>query len=302
MLSPAAVAFFSRYPEGNPFGIKGPLYGPEGHRGQDVPVGAHGQVYALRGGTVVSSARSSVLGNYYVIKVGSADYDGYCHQLNPHALNSQIVQGQPVSIAAGPGDYHGSAWTGPHLHLTNGLAVTSVYQGVVRDPRPIIQAQLTAAAAGGSTPIDNRIPERNPDMPSLFHDLSTTPFLFALAGGSPGTPANWLETSDVTFATQLSAQIGASSAGLSHGSFVGFKAAYLAPVTVAGQAEGQPSSAVLDVLNQILTALGKLGGEAPGLSELVTALGQDRADILTAVNGVPEATVTHLGSTLSKAL
>lgn len=128
------------------------------HHGQDVPVAEHGAVYALRAGTVVVAARkpSPVLGYYYVIQVAPGDYDGYCHQLRIPAIGTNVTAGQLTSIAAGYNDAHGSAWSGPHLHYTNGPATFSVLgTDDVRDPRPVIRSVLAGFAGGGSIPLDD---------------------------------------------------------------------------------------------------------------------------------------------------
>lgn len=122
-------------------------------------------------------------------------------------------------------------------------------------------------AGGGESPLINR---KGTNMSNLFHDLSTSPYLFALAGGSPGTPANWLETSDVGLATALSAQLGASSAGLTHGSFLAWKAAYLAPVVSAGGVAAPPQGGPAPAIDYaalaaaISTALAPSFGTIPG--------------------------------------
>ncbi|HEY4267859.1 MAG TPA: M23 family metallopeptidase [Galbitalea sp.] len=112
-----------------------------------------------------------------------------------------------------------SRW--PHIDAT--------VDGVRVEFEPLVNSLATAS--GGSTPLNNL--EGNP-MPSLFHNLDSKPLRYALAGGSPGTPANWLETTDKGLATALSAQIGAASAGLNDASFKAWKAAYLASVATTG--------------------------------------------------------------------
>lgn len=177
-LSAAAVAFFRKYVNGRYFREKAPEYGPFGHHGQDIPCSTHEQEYALRAGVVAIMGRSSVVGNYAAIKVAVGDYDGYCHWLAGTfpATGTVIAQSRPLGVAAGPADFHGSAWTGPHLHLTNGPTSVSVLgTDDVRDPAPIIRAQVAAFAGGGSTPIangaepvDQRTLRRDLDMDVLF--------------------------------------------------------------------------------------------------------------------------------------
>jgi len=112
---------------------------------------------------------------------------------------------------------------------------------------------LSGTAGLPTTPIVTR----KESTVALYHKLGTTPLLYALAGGSPGTPANWLETTDPGFATQLAGQAG-NSAGLSADSFEAFKRAYLAPVN--GAASGTPgapadNSAILKALADLTAAV-----------------------------------------------
>jgi hypothetical protein len=150
---------------------------------------------------------------------------------------SRVSTGRPV--------INGTHTTGFYLDVAttafqNWLLVNGHRYGLTRplgdaDPNHWRYTPGTATVALHVTSLDGSTAAPRPKgkTMNLFHDLSTSPFLFALAGGSPGTPANWLETSDSNFANQLSAQIGASSAGLSHDSFLAWRAAYLAPVTIA---------------------------------------------------------------------
>lgn len=58
--------------------------------------------------------------------------------------------------------------------------------------------------------------------------------IFALAGASPGTPANWQETKGQALANAWAAQVGGNAALLSESQFYAWKADFLAPLKVAG--------------------------------------------------------------------
>lgn len=105
--------------------------------------------------------------------------------------------------------------TGPHVHIHDVAAdgVTRLYP-------------FTTIRPAGTTPT----PLLTKGTPMLFHLIGSTPTRYALAGTSPGTPANWLETTDQTLANQLSGQAGGPSAGLNGPSWEAWKAAYLARV------------------------------------------------------------------------
>ena len=130
---------------------------------------------------------------------------------------------------------------------------------------------FTAAAGlpgGGTTLVLGK-----EDQPMLFLKLGTTPALYALAGTSPGTPANWLETSDGAFANQLAAQTG-TAAALSAGSFEAWKKAYLAPVNgVAAGTPGAPAdnTAILAAL-EALTAAVVAKPNAPSAEAIAKAI------------------------------
>jgi hypothetical protein len=145
-------SFYARARWGNLWHIKGPLYGPDGHRGHDLKAAARQDVPALRAGTVEYVGRSSVLGPVVVIKVGNEDYDGYAHLYGVDVkVGDKVSQGEVIAQTAGVKDDHGSAWLGPHLHITNGAYPGSVYSGATRNPAnvigPIVDAPVIVPAA-----------------------------------------------------------------------------------------------------------------------------------------------------------
>jgi len=156
MATPGNVlAFYAEKRWGNRHGIKGPLYGAAGHRGHDIKTAAREAVPALRGGKVVYTGRSSVLGPVVVIEVGPGNYDGYAHLYGLKVeTGDHVAQGEIIALTAGVGDYHGTAWLGPHLHITNGALSGSVFAGATRDPAPGIRDILAdvAVLAPASTP------------------------------------------------------------------------------------------------------------------------------------------------------
>lgn len=81
--------------------------------------------------------------------------------------------------------------------------------------------------SGGSTPTPSR---KRHSMSTLYRLEGQS--LWALAGDSPGTPANWRETKLQSFANELAAQHG-TAATLSRGTWDAWKADYLAPLGVA---------------------------------------------------------------------
>lgn len=105
----------------------------------------------------------------------------------------------------------------------------------------------TAAAGGNATPIIER--EETP-MGVMYYrtknDKRGGPIAeWALAGTSPGTPANWLVTTNQEVATEMATSgAGGSSVFLGKVSYDTFRASYLAPLNIAG---GTVSSGSIDV-------------------------------------------------------
>ena len=126
-------------------------YHPNGHHGLDLVHVQHAGIPALRAGRVVwREDRNSVLGNIIVVQVTPTDFDGYCHTL-PIAKTGDTVQaGQVIGQVAGWDDFHGTAWTGPHTHLTNSSIYTGVLGVNTRDPAPVVLAVLGLSTASSN--------------------------------------------------------------------------------------------------------------------------------------------------------
>lgn len=196
------------------------------HRGHDIKAPRGQQVPALHGGKVHKLGYSSVLGYYVVVRLSAFTFDFYCHLIVGTRPTVGVVlnQGDSVGAIAGAGDDPGSAWTGPHLHYGAGPLASSVTSGLTYNATKRISDALTTFAATNPSPLPG---SRRNTMSTLFNHAGKN--LWALAGDSPGTPANWLETADKTFADQLARQHG-DAASLSTQSWANWKAAYLAPL------------------------------------------------------------------------
>lgn len=139
--------FYAPARQGNAFGIKGPFYGPQGHRGQDYRAAVHESIpnYVPKGARCVLNGHSSVLGNYTVLRRGLMFY-GWAHLLigSRPDVGAIVPQGGSVGKAAGPQDDHGSAWSGAHCHTTRGLTLMHIVYGAVLNPVTAIKAALKA--------------------------------------------------------------------------------------------------------------------------------------------------------------
>lgn len=147
------------------YGTPGDVFGATAgrdnpHRGQDYKRPAGSKVVAYETCTVVDSdLKSSVLG-YSVVARRARDglFIGWAHLLvGTRPANGTVLQpGDQVGLVAGPNDYHGSAWTGPHIHTTEGPTAGHIYSGTVTDPAPdIAAARGGTAGGGGSTGVVN---------------------------------------------------------------------------------------------------------------------------------------------------
>jgi hypothetical protein len=145
-----AAAFYGSL--GPRFGVPGPYYGIQGHRGQDFPNAAGTPVPAWEGGKVVLIQYSPFLGTVVVLELNDGKYAGYAHlKAGPPVKMFQVIPaGGTVGVVAGKGDNPGSSWGGPHLHTTLGGTVLAVFAGAVSDPLPRIQNAKAGTAV--STP------------------------------------------------------------------------------------------------------------------------------------------------------
>ncbi len=186
------------------------------------------RVYAAAAGTVTRVWETSTMGLIIEIDHG----DGYRTRYN-HLAGTLVQQGDQVKVGQHIGTMgnSGTAAAGTHLHFelwVNGVRV---------DPAPYF---TTTAGAGGTSIIPER---KKHTMASLYHKQNSAPTLYALAGDSPGTPANWLETTAQSLANAWSAQIGGPSAGINAETWDVYKADYLAPLAIAGTASTAPVGA-----------------------------------------------------------
>lgn len=101
--------------------------------------------------------------------------------------------------------------------------------------------------------------KRKKTMSTIFHRIDNGKYTFALAGESPGTSANWLETTDGAFANKL-AETHGNSKLLSSDTWDSWKARYLEPLKIAGTV-GEGGSA----------------GSAPSAAEVAKAVNDDAA-------------------------
>lgn len=175
-----AQTFYQSMHYGNRFGIKAPIYGPQGHRGQDfngMPIGT--DIPAWCSGVVAENYYSNALGNVISIMRPDGLRAGYCHMENRSPLNTgEIVTfEQPIGQLGATG----TAALGPHLHATLG---GNPSYGAVQDPLPYIVNALTAAAnVAPPKPLQKR---KNQMATIIVAPDTSCGFLLTRADGGPG--------------------------------------------------------------------------------------------------------------------
>jgi hypothetical protein len=206
---------------GNLFGVRGPFYGPRGHLGVDFnrhPAGT--PIPSWTAGLVAAVSKSRNLGWLIIVRRTDGLFAGFCHLVEQPRLTvgDRVNVGDIVGKVGSTGLFS----TGPHLHATLEPAITI---GTVNatDPLPYIRKAVQPST------------RRKGTMSTLFFTKQGNKVLYALAGDSPGTEANWLETADQGLANALAAQHG-NAAELSTASFASWKARYQQPVQTVGGA------------------------------------------------------------------
>lgn len=167
----SVAQFYSSSHRGNAFGVRGPLYGASGHRGDDTNGWASGTaIPSFVSGTVVRAERQVGLG--WVVTVYSprlpgttrAGWVSFCHE---QAASVGVGKRIYVGSYVGPVGNTGTLSLGPHVHVVVSYTSSDPAKGSVVDPRPFINAsKLTPAGQGVSlleddptAPIKPRIPE-----------------------------------------------------------------------------------------------------------------------------------------------
>jgi hypothetical protein len=121
------------------------------HRGLDFGAAPREQWHAIKAGTVTGRGRSSIVGYWLEVLDGDGMYWTYCHLYAPGvwqllATRRKIAEAGIVGKVADPNDYHGSAWTGTHMHVAYSATSGGGLMGVVVDPAPKIDAVLRRRA------------------------------------------------------------------------------------------------------------------------------------------------------------
>lgn len=215
----------------SPFGPrKAPVPGASTfHRGEDT-VGAGN--FAPCSGMVVFARSDGSWGN--VVGIGEAGAPGVIWWVAHHAridvgVGQFVREGQ---TPLGPMGRTGTA-SGVHAHTerrVGGRALPGT--GNATNPR----LYYTGASSGAGNPIPEPPSRKDNTMTTLYNVPDTA--LVAMAGDSPGTPANWLETTSSALIDQWK-QIHGPLAQIDLATWQSWKGVYLAPLAIAGGSGGQ---------------------------------------------------------------
>lgn len=128
------------------------------HSGLDVGAAARATVPALAGGTVTRVARVTDIGWYVEIRVSKTEYHVYCHVLPRVEVGDVVRAGETVAVIAGANDFHGTLWTGAHLHFMVARVSGSAHnRSITIDPAPYVLAALrSGGGSSGASTTTNR--------------------------------------------------------------------------------------------------------------------------------------------------
>lgn len=164
------------------YGAGGPFYDPnQGHRGADYDRDAGEPIYAYDDFQIQSIDSGSGLGvSVGVWRKTLGGFAGFAHVARIQGREGDwILKGQILAYVAGYGDYHGTLWTGPHIHTTEGgVSAYNCSVGIrpLQDPVPHINYMVfgdgSSTAGGGPTvPVDNTVPA-NPNQEDEEEDMA----------------------------------------------------------------------------------------------------------------------------------
>lgn len=230
-----------------------------GHSGVDFGQ-ARGTPIPASGPGKVSHWGYSTRGGYYLwVRYDSGPLVSY-HHMDSHRgcprAGSRVVEGTRLGYVGSKGQNS----TGPHLHSeVAGYATTTGYWKFF-DPNRVVGAR---PAGDDTTPISpDKKPERRNTMTTLFQHEGKT--LFALAGDSPGTEANWQETTGQAHANELARSHG-NAVVLSAGTWALRKRQYSSPLKTTAVIDSTTiAKAISDALASALGGLDFPTAEAIG--------------------------------------
>lgn len=233
--------------------------------GTDYAVVVGTPVYAPFAGKVVRQIHPLSGWRIGVLAPNGHDFWGFHLSGWVAATGAQVSEGQLIAYSGGAVGHPGAgSSTGPHLHAH--VSVRGVIWGM--------EEYLASPAGGGGNAITN---PKGKSMTTLFKQNNAN--RWALAGDSPGTPANWQESTSASFAASLE-KVHGPAVDVTPESFTNRRAWYQQPLNTASNATvAIDYEALAEALAGVITT-------APSATEVAqaveTALSDDFAEIPTA--------------------
>lgn len=201
-----------------------------GHGGVDYPQPAYTPIRAVADGVISFSGWwNNNAGNTRTLLTDDGVKLMHCHLVNLSGpvVGKRVKAGEVIAYVGTTGHS-----TGNHLHheiWVNGVKQFGDNYWKYIDKTSVISPSGSGAGSG-TTPVDPPKPEpkkRKKSMSTIYRKQEGSTFTYALAGDSPGTSANWLETSDIELASQWGEVHGRSVFLNPDTSWKTYKAAYL---------------------------------------------------------------------------
>lgn len=189
--------------------------------GTDYAVGVGTPVYAPFAGKVVRQIHPLSGWRIGVLAPNGHDFWGFHLSGWVAATGAQVSEGQLIAYSGGAVGHPGAgSSTGPHLHAH--VSVRGVIWGM--------EEYLASPAGGGGNAITN---PKGKSMTTLFKQNNAN--RWALAGDSPGTPANWQESTSSSFASSLE-KVHGPAVDVTPESFANRRETYQAPLNTTSTA------------------------------------------------------------------
>lgn len=201
----------------------------DGHGGVDYPQPAYTPIRAVANGVISFSGWwNGNAGNTRTLLTDDGVKIMHCHlvDLKGPAVGKRVKAGDVIAYVGTTGHS-----TGNHLHQeiwVNGVKQAGANYWKYIDKYSVISANGAGSGSGGGTdPVPDPTPQkRKKSMSTIYRKQEGSTFTYALAGESPGTSANWLETVDTDLARDWGIVHG-NSVILSVSTWNGFRDRYL---------------------------------------------------------------------------
>lgn len=201
-----------------------------GHGGVDYPQPAYTPIRAVTDGVISFSGWWNANAGYTrTLLADNGVKLMHCHlvDLNGPKVGTRVKAGEVIAYVGTTGHS-----TGNHLHheiWVNGVRQSGGNYWKYIDKNSVISPSGSGAGGGETAPVPTPAPEpkkRRKSMSTLYRKQEGSTFTYALAGDSPGTSANWLESTDSDLARDWANSHGSAVSLNPNTSWKTYKAAY----------------------------------------------------------------------------